>query len=83
MYTTHGFIPKVARGATNSEYDHVAIVVKSIQKSDRQDQVYIFECVNQQGVRICDWNDVREDIGLREDGKSFINIVYRSVEFNR
>ena len=35
------------------------------------------------GVRMCDWNDVREDIGSSMQGKSFKNIVYRSVEFNR
>lgn len=46
LYTTHGFFPRVTRGATNSNYDHVAMVVKSINKSDPQNQVYIFESVN-------------------------------------
>ena len=83
LYTTHGFFPRVTRGATNSNYDHVGMVVKSINKSDPQDQVYIFEAVGDAGVRICDWKDVREDVGRQEDGKAFSNIVYRSVDFNR
>lgn len=34
LYTTHGFFPRVTRGATNSNYDHVGMVVKSINKKD-------------------------------------------------
>lgn len=35
------------------------------------------------GVRICDWKDVRQDIGSSTNGKSFRHIIYRSVDFNR
>ena len=83
LYTSHGFLPSVTRSATNSEYDHVAMVVKSIHENDEENQLFIFESVNQMGVRMCDWNDVREDIGGSMQGKSFRNVVYRSVEFNR
>ena len=83
LYTSHGFLSSVTRSATNSEYDHVAIVVKSIHEKDDQNQIFIFESVNQMGVRMCAWNDVRDDIGSTLQGKSFRKIIYRSVEFNR
>ena len=59
------------------------MVVKSINKDDPKDKVYIFESVNGVGVRICDWEYVRDDIGSSKEGKLFASIVYRSVDFNR
>ena len=85
LYTTYGFGAKITRGATSSKYDHVAMVVKSLNAHDpnADDKVFIFESVNGYGVRLTDWDYVRQDIGNQNNGKIFKNIVYRSVDFNR
>ena len=72
---------KLVRTATRSNYDHVAMIFRGFNPYDQNsDQIYIFESVNGQGVRILKWNDLRNDIGR---GKWYHKVVYRSVDFDR
>ena len=72
---------KLVRTATLSNYDHVAMIFRGINPQDQMmDQIYIFESVNDQGVRLVKWSDLRDDIGR---GKWYHKAVYRSVDFNR
>jgi len=80
LFKSNNLGSKLIRAATNSEYDHVAMIVKNYYRSGHKDKVFIFESVRTEGVRLTDWNYIRSDIG---PGKFYEKVVYRRVDFNR
>ena len=68
------------RTATNSKFGHVAMIVKSWYPNCPEEKVFIFECVQDVGVRITDWNSIKDEVGR---DKFYRKIIYRSVDFNR
>ena len=56
------------------------MIVKDIYTSSPSDKVYIFESVQDEGVRITDWESIKHEIG---PNKFYNKVVYRSVDFRR
>ena len=68
------------RTATRSKYDHVAMIIKSWYPHSPSEKVYIFESVQDIGVRVTDWDSIKDEVG---HDKFYRKVIYRSVDFNR
>ena len=66
LYSTRNLGGKLLRTATGSKYDHVSMIVKSWYPHCPEQKVFIFESVYDSGVRITDWECLRNDIGPDE-----------------
>ena len=70
----------MVRTATMSKFDHVAMIFKGWFDNCPNEKVFILESVYGEGVRVIDWDYIKDDIG---PGKFFQRVIYRSVDFNR
>ena len=61
---------------TWSTYDHIALVLKYSGDAN----IYLYEAVNEIGVRINTWQMLRTQIG---PGKFYSHVTYRHVNFDR
>lgn len=64
---------------TKSNYDHVSMVIRNLEPQN-PNKVHIFDAVGGDGVRIVEWDEIKEDVGI---DKFYRKIVYRQVEFVR
>ena len=69
---------QVQRTALNSEYDHVAMVIKYPLYD--KDEIYLIESVGGPGVRLNKWSWLRSNVGPY---KFYEKIALRHVKFNR
>lgn len=65
------------RSLTNTDYDHVAMVLKY---SDTPDQIYILEANSNRGVVIKTWQQLKRNVGKN---KFYSMVVFRHVSFDR
>lgn len=79
LFTTNRVISKAVRAATASDYDHVAMIIRDLDPDDRS-KVHVFEAVGGDGVRIIEWEMIKEDVGAT---KHYNKVVYRKVDFKR
>ena len=79
LYQTNQLFSKGIRVFTKSSYDHVAMIIRNLEP-DNPHKVHVFEAVGGDGVRIIEWDEVKEDVG---PNNFYAKIVYRKVDFVR
>ena len=55
------------------------MIIRNLEP-DHPDRVHVFEAVGGDGVRIIDWDEVKDDLG---PNKFYKKIAYRKVDFVR
>ena len=79
LYETNKIVSKAVRAYTSSNYDHVSMIIRDLDPEDRS-KIHVFEAVGGDGVRIVEWDMIKEDIGPT---KHYNKVVYRKVDFKR
>ena len=62
LFTTNRIVSRALRIATNSKYDHVAMIIRNLLPHEA-DKVHVFEAVGGAGVRIVEWDQLKQVIG--------------------
>lgn len=81
MFNTKNIMSRVQRSVTNSDYDHVGMVIRI--KSDPS-EIYILEAVST-GVRLNQWSLIRNCVSTPRslDQRYYQKAAFRHVNFPR
>ena len=66
----------VTRAVTNSEFDHVAVIIRLADEDD----VFYIEATGGPGVSMRRWDNLKKNVG---DDKFYKKIVYRHVNYDQ
>jgi hypothetical protein len=73
---------KLIRFLTRGEIDHVAMILKfSSDIDDDDNEVYLFDATQDNGVALTKWSTIRNHIG--KSNSMYAECIYRKVNFNR
>ena len=79
LFKTNRMISKAVRIYTDSEYDHISMVVRNLDPENSK-MIHLFEAVAGDGVRIIEWDSMKASVG---PNKHFGKVVYRKVDYDR
>jgi hypothetical protein len=67
----------LTRAFTNSQFDHVAMILKF---ENEEDEIFLVEATGNYGVSLNKWGNLRANVG---NDKFYRRIIYRKIDFER